>query len=113
MTSQGETTNGPEEPTGVLEMVSYRLAPGITRQEHLDAAGATQRFLAAQPGFVRRVLTELDGGEWRDVVEWTSRDAALEAAEKLMHEPAVAPFIKSLDPQSIDMQHGAIVNGQF
>ena len=99
--------SGTEEP--VLEIVTFRLVPGSDTTEFLDAARGTEAVLRDEGALVRRFLTVDSDGLWTDVIEWTSQDAALAAAEMIMAEPSVHPFMAMIDPKSVSMRHAAVL----
>ena len=63
---------------GVVELASFRVAPGVTETDVLNASDVIQHeFLRLQPGFLRRDLLRAgdEGGRWVDLVEWTDHDS--------------------------------------
>lgn len=92
-------------PTDVIEVVTFRAAPGQTTASLLVAARATGPLIAARPGFVGRHLSLGADGQWTDHIHWTSLAAAQEAAEDVMADPAALPFLQAIDPASIVMRH--------
>jgi hypothetical protein len=88
-----------------LEMVRFRLQPGITEEAFLSFNAATAAFLARQEGFSRRLLSKGQDGMWTDLVEWESLVLARQASEQIMAEPSLAPFMNAIDPASILMDH--------
>lgn len=93
----------------VAEIVTFRLAPGMTEAAFLQAANGTVPFVEAAPGFVARRLSRAEDGTWTDHVVWASMDQAMAAAEALMAEPAAAPFLQAIDMASLAMRHEAIL----
>jgi hypothetical protein len=93
----------------VMEVVTFRLTPGITDAAFIVAAKGTEAMVAAQPGFVRRSLLRDDAGEWTDSIEWQSLAQAQTAAEILMANPAFAPFGAAIDMTSLSMRHTPIL----
>jgi hypothetical protein len=89
----------------VLEVVRFRLVAGSDEAAFLAAARATETPLLAQPGFVSRRLVSDGQGAWTDVVEWSSMAAAGVAAEKVMVDPAFAPFMGMIDMGTVQMEH--------
>ena len=92
------------QPT-CLEIVRFKLLPGVTDEAFLATNTATVDFLKRQGGFRRRVLSKGSDGVWTDVVEWENLALAHKASEQLMVEPALAPFMKTMDPESVMMDH--------
>jgi hypothetical protein len=88
-----------------LEVARFRLLPGVAEQDFLAANAATAGFLRGQAGFRRRVLSRGSDGAWTDHVEWESLTHAQEAMQRAMSEPALAPFMKAVDPGSMMCEH--------
>ncbi|MCA3572625.1 MAG: hypothetical protein IOC86_01830 [Aestuariivirga sp.] len=94
------------KPTATcLEMVRFRLQPGITDEAFLSLNAATAAFLGRQEGFNRRLLSKGPDGVWTDLVEWESLPLARQASEQIMADPSLAPFMNAIDPGSILMDH--------
>ena len=93
----------------VAEIVTFRLAPGMTDPAFLDAARATGSLLAAEPGFLSRRLSKGADGTWTDHVTWTSLSEAEAAADRIMAAPEAQPFLAAIDPASISMRHEPIL----
>ncbi len=107
LTPADAARGGPAEP--VLEVVTFRLMPGVSGAEFLAAAQATKPALAGQPGFIRRRLLYDADGVWTDLIEWQSLTEAQAAAERVMQMPEFGPFMAAIDPSSIEMAHRAVV----
>jgi len=91
--------------TSCLEIVRFRLQPGVTDEAFLAAAAASASFLRRQSGFRRRALSKGPDGIWVDHVEWESLAQARTAMEQSMTEPALASFMNAVDPESMMMDH--------
>jgi hypothetical protein len=61
------------------------------------------------PG-LEAVSRDASGG-WSDVIECTSMDDALAAAEAVMQDPAFALFGTMIDPDTVQMRHAPIRPG--
>lgn len=106
--ARGQSTDTPViEP--VMEIVTFRLTPGITDAAFLAAAMDTGAMVAAQPGFLRRSLLRDDTGEWTDTVAWASLAAAHAAAETVVHDPSFASFGAAIDMTGLTMRHVPIL----
>ena len=92
----------------VLEIVRFRLRPGATTEELLSAAAASAAPISACPGFRARRLVHDGAGLWTDVVEWADLTSAQRAAECVLADPALAPFLALIDETSVEMAHPAI-----
>jgi heme-degrading monooxygenase HmoA len=99
-TARGQSTHDP-----VMEIVTFRLVPGMSDADFLTAAKATRAMVAAQPGFVRRSLLRDETGLWTDTIHWQSLPQAQAAAAIVMADPAFAAFGAAIDMASIDMRH--------
>ena len=95
--------------TPVLEIVSFRVVQGTDTADFLNAARATEAMLHDRGALVRRFLTVDDNGLWTDVIEWTSMDEALAAAEAVMQHPDFAPFGSMIDGSTVQMRHAPIL----
>ena len=91
-------------PTPVLELVTFRLIPGTDPAAFAAAAEATRPLVAARPGFRARHLAQ-DREGWADLVVWDSLTAAEAAAQAVMADPAFAPFMAMIAPDSVVMRH--------
>ena len=88
-----------------IEVVLFKLKPGVEAMEFVAAAEAMLPDFRAVPGFVRRELLRGDEGLWVDVVHWRSLSEALAAMDLMMTQPSAGPFMAALDEQSIEMFH--------
>jgi hypothetical protein len=104
-----DTARGRSADAPVMEIVTFRLNPGITDAAFLSAARGTKAVVAAQPGFIHRSLLRDDVGEWTDTVTWQSLAKAHAAARILMADPAFAPFGAAIDMTSVTMRHVPIL----
>ncbi len=88
-----------------IEVVLFKLKPGVEAMAFVAAAEAMLPDLRAVPGFVRRELLRGDEGLWVDVVHWRSLSEALAAMDLMVTQPSAGPFMAALDEQSIEMLH--------
>jgi hypothetical protein len=93
----------------VAEIVTFTLIPGSDETAFLAAAQATEGPIAAQPGFLRRVLSRDDTGLWTDHVEWTDLASAEAAAQAVMAMPEFGPFAGFIDPSGMTMRHARVL----
>ncbi len=93
----------------VAEIVTFRLAGGVSDAAFLAAARATEAFVRSAPGFRARRLTRGSDGTWTDYVEWSGRAAAEAAAARIMADPGAAPFMAAIDPESVILRHEVLV----
>jgi hypothetical protein len=102
-----QTQSAPDAP--VMEIVTFRLAPGTDPAAFRAAALVTDRLLSANPAYGPRALTCDEAGLWTDIVHWSSLAAAQAAAEAMMASPECAPFMAMLDMGSVSMRHAAVI----
>lgn len=96
----------------VLELVRFRLRPGATPDALLAAAAASVAPVSACPGLRSRRLVHDGAGTWTDVVEWADLASASRAAQTVLTDPALAPFLALIDEASVEMAHPAIALAQ-
>lgn len=88
-----------------IELVQFRLRPGVEPDTFLAAAADTQAALARLPGFLGRELLHDGEGLWVDVVRWRSRAEALSAAAKFVTMPEVEAFALMMEQDGMAMLH--------
>jgi hypothetical protein len=96
-------------PGPVAEIVTFRLTAGSDEAAFLAAARATGAPVAAQPGFLRRVLCRDDSGLWTDHVEWADIASAEAAAQAVTALPEFGPFVGFIDLPGLRMRHARMV----
>ena len=94
----------------IAEIVTFRLLPGTEEARFLADAQATNRPVAAQPGFLRRSLSRDATGLWTDYVEWADAASAEAAAQAVMSLPEFAPFAAAIDPEGMVMRHAPVLS---
>jgi hypothetical protein len=94
----------------VLEIVRFRLAPGVTAEQARALAEPVTRWLQQQPGFLWRALAEPTDGQpsWTDVVGWTDLPRAQAAAAALMEQPDMRQAMALLDHSSVELVHAPV-----
>jgi hypothetical protein len=86
----------------VIEVVTFRLAPGVDESEFLDADKQAQtEVLYHHRGLVRRTTARADGGDWLVVTMWGSTADADASAEACRDQAASARWTALLDPSSV------------
>ena len=89
----------------VLELVLFKLNPGVSDAQFLAALEATTQDLQRQPGYLRREVRKDADGTWADLVYWQSRAQALAAMNASMSFPSMAGFAALADFQNAQMLH--------
>lgn len=91
--------------TQSIEVVLFRLKEGVSKQDFLAYASATQDSLSHLDGFIKRQLSETAEGLWVDMVWWESYEKAMGGQESMMQVPAFMPFVESIDDKTIQVHH--------
>ncbi len=91
--------------TQTVEIVQFRLKPGVDEDAFLAAAADTQAAIARLPGLLARELLRGEDGLWVDVVHWRSEAEALAAAAAFATMPEVTSFVAMIDETTMTMQH--------
>jgi hypothetical protein len=94
----------------VVEIVSFKLSAGVTEDAFLRAGKTAEDFMKSRKGFVSRRLSRRDDGSYVDHVTWASMDDAKQAMDASMKEASLAPFMQSIDPASMTIEHQALVS---
>jgi hypothetical protein len=90
------------------EYVTFRLQPGTDRTAFLAAARTTEDVLATWPGYLARHLSEGPDGRWTDCVLWSDAATAHAAAEQVMRDARLAPFLAAIAPEGMEMRHETV-----
>jgi hypothetical protein len=104
----------------VLELVVFKLAPGVSREQFLGTADGLSDWVGRQPGFISRELShDAEGDRWIEVVWWKTMADAKAAAELAMTSESWAPMFaadrhgvhaddprRARDPTRVGRTHG-------
>ncbi len=89
----------------IVEMVLFKLKPGINEEDFLAAADAIMPDLRAMSGYISRELLKDSQGQWIDSVHWHSLTEALTAAETFPTLPSARPFEEMIEVSSLTIFH--------
>jgi len=78
--------------------------PGFEAEEVMRLAGEAAAALKACGGFVQRLVSRDESGQWIDIVQWESLDAALHAQAETRAAPAIAAFAEVMAPGALFMR---------
>ncbi len=93
--------------TDTVEMAKIKLAPGRTEADLIAASDHFQkRFLATQPGFIRRELMRDGAGGYLDVIHWRSAADAQAIMEKAMTSEDCRAYFAVMDMDAADPESG-------
>jgi len=95
-----------------IEIVSFKLADGVSVSAFLQLLPLTSTFLEKCDGFISRHLSRGDEGEWVDHIEWASMADAQSAAQKFMADATLKPFMEKIDGASVIMRHNQLLHAE-
>lgn len=79
----------------IVEWAPFRLKPGVDESDLLKVSDDLQtEFLDRQTGFLRRELFKASGGNFVDVIWWSSRKAAKDALASAASSPACGRYFQ-------------------
>jgi hypothetical protein len=93
----------------VIELVLFKTKVGVTQEQLIQAARATTPVLEQMNGYVRRNISVDEQGQWADIVYWTSKEAALEAADKFQNIKECQQYTNMIELDQMKMNHFDIV----
>jgi hypothetical protein len=106
--TSGDDQMARRSAAGTVEVVFYSARPGVSDDQILEASAALQRDVEQCSGYIDRWLLKHDEGQWLDIVDWSSLDEALSAADVIMERPAAQEFMSLIEPESIRVMHFAL-----
>jgi len=91
-----------------IETVTFKLASGVSKEAFLKTIPASTTFIENRSGFICRRLSCSDDGTWVEHIEWANLKDAKLAAEALMNNTTVLPFLQCIDGQNATVQHSQL-----
>jgi hypothetical protein len=92
----------------ILELVTFKLAKGISDEAFLVENEHLNRWVKNQPGFEYRALAQANDGSWTDTVFWQSMTTASAAQQSFGDEPSLQGMMKVIDMDSVKVDHQQI-----
>ncbi|MGM9488047.1 antibiotic biosynthesis monooxygenase family protein [Ideonella sp. YS5] len=90
---------------GVIEIVTFKLKPGVTDAEFAQVDKAVEReHVARQPGFVSRESAHAADGQWLVIVHWRSAGDAAASMASFEKAPAAASFMSRIEASTMSMR---------
>lgn len=90
----------------VLELVVFKLRPGVTREHFLQTNDPVSEWISEQSGFISRELSyDDDGDRWVDVLWWETLEEAQTASERALRSDACTPMFGLIDMDDMLMLH--------
>jgi hypothetical protein len=91
----------------VLELVLFKVKPGVTREQLLATVDEVSRWALSQPGFISRDLSyAAEQDRWIEVVYWATLADAQAAAKAAEGSEQCAPMFSLIDMESMEFMHG-------
>jgi hypothetical protein len=86
----------------VVDIVTFRLAPGVDEEDFLDVDRRAQtEVFYSQRGMLRRTTARGPDGDWLVLTLWGSGADADASVEACRDDATVSRWLASLDPASI------------
>ena len=92
----------------VAEIVTFKLAPGISEADFTALSQQSEAFVRACPGFRNRRLSQSADGSWTDYVVWQDIEAAQAAAAQFPQQDFAPALMQAIAPDSVVMRHEII-----
>ncbi|WP_282092205.1 hypothetical protein [Epibacterium ulvae] len=93
----------------VAEIVTFKLAKGVTDADFVALSQQTESFVRKQSGFIARWLTKGEDGSWTDYVIWADMAAAKSVVALFPAQPFFGPLMEALDPETTKMRHEEVL----
>jgi hypothetical protein len=87
--------------TGAVEVTIFELRPEIEADEMMRRAGEAAAVLKACGGFVQRLVSRDESGQWLDIVQWESMQALLHAKAECAGREEIAAFAEAMEPGAL------------
>lgn len=90
----------------IVELVQFKLQPGVSDADFIAAADQAQTgFLQHFAGFIKRELWKQDDETWVDLVYWATSEAAQESMKQFLTHPGTQRFMSMILPDSATASH--------
>lgn len=88
-----------------VEVVEFALKEGASEKDLLrEFDRTTTLFEYRYKGFIRRELFKSEN-TYTDLVWWSSRETANEAAQKILNDKEAQGFLELIEKQSVSLKH--------
>ena len=92
----------------ILELVTFKLAKGISEQAFLAENEHLNNWVKTEPGFEYRALSQAKDGTWTDTVFWQDMETASAAQQSFGEEASLQGMMKGIDMESVKVDHQQI-----
>lgn len=87
--------------SGAVEVTVFDVRQGIEAEEVMRRAGEAAAALKACGGFVQRLVSRDESGQWVDIVQWESMEALLRAQAECAGRAEIAAFAAAMEPGAL------------
>jgi len=91
--------------TGVVEVVTFRLAEGFTEMDVAKTCEGVNTLLETQAGFQYRSQSHDGKGNWFDIIYWENMQAAHAGSAVFMEHPAGKALCTLIDENTCVVRH--------
>jgi hypothetical protein len=95
----------------VAEIVTFKLAKGVSDEDFVTLSQASEAFVRSQSGFVHRRLSRGEDGSWTDYVIWQDIETAQRVAEEFHQQAFCGALMQAIAPDSASMRHEEVLWG--
>jgi len=93
----------------VAEIVTFKLADGVSAEDFVALSQARKGFVRAQPGFLHRQLSRGEDGRWTDYVIWKDMETAQRVAAEFHHQDFCADLMQAIAEGTAHMRHEEVL----
>lgn len=93
----------------IAEIVTFSLAQGVSSKDFVAISQQSEAFVRAQPGFVRRHLSQGEDGSWTDYVVWADMDTAKRVMEAFPKQDFAPALMAAISPDSVTIRHETVL----
>ncbi|OED48680.1 hypothetical protein AB838_09145 [Rhodobacteraceae bacterium (ex Bugula neritina AB1)] len=93
----------------VAEIVTFKLADGVSPADFMALMQRTEDFVRKQDGLVTRQLSQGEDGKWTDYVVWKDMATAQNVAQTFMQQEFAPEVVAALAPDSASMRHEEVL----
>jgi phosphopantetheinyl transferase (holo-ACP synthase) len=94
-----------QKQTGAIELVLFRTKEGYSKSESESALSSLTNCIQNFDGFIKRELASNEDGQWIDLVHWSSKEAAMNAASMIMKDPKALKAFEVIEQEQMQMFH--------
>lgn len=104
----GQGLAHPASAEAVAEVVTMRLKPTVSDTDFLEAARATDTYLAETGAVLSRSLSKDADGLWTDHIVWVSMARSRAVESDAMQRPEFGAFFQLMDESTVQLRRAPI-----